>query len=51
MACDKDWPVYLRDGFELLIHVPAAFIPGIHFIGDQVVKPVATVTDCDRFTY
>jgi len=51
MACDIEWPVFLLDGFELLIHVPAAFIPGSYFIGEQVVKPVATETDCDQFTY
>ena len=51
MAGDIEWSVSLLDGFELLIHVPAAFIPGIHFIGQQVVKSVVTVTDCDQPTY
>jgi hypothetical protein len=51
MACDLEWLISLLDGFELFIHVPAALIPRIHFIGEQVVKSVAIVTDCDQFTY
>jgi hypothetical protein len=50
MACYTWWSLPLLDGFEWSIHVPSAFIPQQAW-WVQVVKPAATVTECDQFTY
>ena len=48
MAYYIEWSISLLDGYELLIHVPAAFIPGIRFIGEIVSRGREASTHSDR---